>query len=188
MCNNTVSCWQKASTAATCLQVIVVGISLIFISFQVRQQKLQLTQQTLQLVQQVNLSRAANTQALVNLVTPLNLKVTDRGMAELWVKRDAGIDKVTDVKEREVEREQYQTLVASYMIFYENAYSQYCADLLDEEIYEGWDKDLAGFIEEHEIAKHWDDWKNLYRKDFSDHVYQIIASHKSTLPKRPCPK
>ena len=109
MCNQ-ISSWQKASTVATYLQLIVVGISLLFISSQVRQQKLQLAQQTLQLKQQVNLSRAANTQTLVDLITPLNLKVTERGTTELWIKGDDGIDKVADVKERELEREQYWTL------------------------------------------------------------------------------
>lgn len=71
--------------------------------------------------------------------------------------------------------EQYETLLASNMVFYENAFSQYRAGLLDQELYDGWDKDLSGFIEEREIALHWDKWKNLYRKDFSDHVDQIIA-------------
>lgn len=164
---------------AAYLQVIVVGFSLFFIWSQLRQQKLQLAQQT-------KLSRAANTQTLVDLITPLNLRATDRGMTELWVKKDDGIDKVSDVKERDIEREQYWTLLASYMVFYENAYSQCRAGLLDEDIYNGWDKDLAVFIEEHQIAKHWDKWKDLYRKDFSDHVYQIIASPKSALPKQLC--
>jgi hypothetical protein len=185
MSNHTVSWLQKASWVATCLQVVVVGFSLYFIWSQVRQQKEQLGQQTLQLSQQLKLSRAANTQALVNLLTPLNLRVTDRAMAELWVKGECGINKVSDEKEREIEMEQYETLVASNMVFYENAYSQYRAGLLDEQIYEGWDKDLAEFIESRQIARHWDDWKDVYRKDFSDHVYQIIASQK---PAQPCSK
>ncbi len=181
MCNHTVSRWEKASTLATFLQLLVVVVSLWFIGYQLQQQKVQLDQQ-------VKLSRAANTQTLVDLITPLNLKVTDRGMAELWVKKDEGIDKVSDVKERKIQKEQYWTLIASYMVFYENAYSQFRAGLLDEDIYNGWDKDLAGFIEERKLATHWDDWKDLYRKDFSDHVYQIIASQKSTLPTPPPPK
>jgi len=184
--SNQISGWQKASTIATYLQLIVVGISLLLILSQVRQQKLQLAQQTLQLDQQVKLSRAANTQTLVNLITPLNLKVTERGMTELWVKGDDGIDQVANAKERDLQREQYWTLLASYLIFYENAYSQCLAGLLDEEVYYGWDKDLAGFIEGHKIAKHWDEWKDLYRKDFSDHVSQLIASPSSPLPKQPC--
>jgi hypothetical protein len=64
-------------------------------------------------------------------------------------------------------------------------YSQYRAKLLDEEIYQGWDKDLAFFIEKHQIAKHWDEWKDLYRKDFSDHVYQIIKSQQATAKQKP---
>lgn len=187
MSNDTVPFLQRASWVATCLQVIVVAFSLFFIWSQLRQQKLQLAQQTLQLNQQVKLSRAANTQALVDLVTPLNLKVTERGMAELWVKGEDGIEK-DPVKDRAVEMVQYQTMLASYMVFYENVYTQCLAGLLDEEIYNGWDKDLAVFLKEHKITKHWNDWKDLYREDFSAHVDQLLASPRSTLPKQRCPK
>lgn len=180
MRNHKVSCWEKASTVATFLQLLVVGVSLWFIGDQLRQQELQLDQQ-------VKLSRAANTQTLVDLVTPLNLRVTDREMAELWVKGDDGIDKVSEVKEREIEKVQYRTLVFSYMVLYENAYSQYRNGLLDKEIYDGWDKDLEGFIEDHKIEKHWDQWQDAYRKDFSDHVYEIIRRQKSMLPRQTSP-
>jgi uncharacterized protein with von Willebrand factor type A (vWA) domain len=185
MSNQNVPFWQKASWMAACVQVVVVGFNLFFISSQLRQQKLQLAQQTVQLDQQVKLNRAANTQALVNLVTPLNLKVTERGMAELWLKGENGIDQISDVKERAIQMEQYQSLVVSYMVLYENAYSQYRNGLLDKEIYEGWDKDLEGFIEDHEIAKHWDQWQDAYRKDFSDHVFEIIRRQKSLPARQP---
>jgi len=175
MSNNTVSPWQKASTVATFLQLVVVGVSLCFIGSQLRQQKLQLDQQ-------LKLNRAANTQSLVALVSPLNLRVTDRTITELWVKGDEGIDKVADARDRKIEKEQYETLIASYMTFYENVYSQHRDGLLDEEIYNGWDKDLAGFIEETKMGTRWDKWRDLYRKDFSDHVDQIIASKKLPAP------
>jgi hypothetical protein len=109
-------------------------------------------------------------------------------MAELWLKGEEGINKVFDRRERELKMQQYDHLLASYMVFYENAYSQCVAGLLDEEIYNGWDKDLAGFIEEHKIAKNWDQWKHLYREGFSNRVSQIIASPESTLPKQRCQK
>lgn len=160
-----VSGWEKASTIATFLQTGAVVVSLVFIVYQLHQQ--------------TKLSRAANVQALVNLVTPLNLKVTDREMTELWLKGEEGIDKVVDAKERDVERERYETLVASYMIFYENVYSQYHKGLLDDDIYKGWDKDLESFIEDHQLEKHWDEWKGSYHKDFSGHVDEIIKAQKS---------
>ncbi len=181
MCTHTVSGWQKAATVATYIQVVVVGFSLFFIWSQLKNQ-------TRQLDQQVKLSRASNTQAMVQLLTPLNLRVTDRTMAELWVKKDSGIDQLPDLTERAVLREQYQTLLASYMVFYENAYSQYCAGLLEQEIYEGWDKDLSHFLQEHQISRNWNDWKTLYRKDFRDRVSAMIASGNLGPPKLPCPK
>lgn len=144
MCSHTVSRWEKASTVATFLELLVVGVSLLFIAYQMRQQKLQLDQQ-------VRLSRAAKAQALVDLVTPLNLKVTEREMAELWVKGEDGIAKVSDVKERDIHEQQYRTMVISYMVLYENAYSQYRSGLL-----------ALGSV------------ATAYRKDFSNHVFEII--------------
>ena len=173
--------WQKAQTIATWVQVIIVVVSVYLIRSQLNQQKLYLAQQA-------NLSRAANTQALVNLITPLNLKITDRAMAELWVKGDDGIDKVSDVTEREIQREQYHTLVASNLVFYENVYTQFCEGLLVKDIYQGWDKDLAAFIERHKIARRWNELKELYRKDFSDHIDQIIAAQQSTSAKNSTPR
>lgn len=171
MSDNKANGWQKASTIAQYLQVTIVVISACLIYSQLRQQRLLFDQQ-------VKLNRAANTQAFVSLITPLNLKVTDPQMAELWVKGLDGIEQVSDPKQRAIEKEQYGSLIASNMIFYENVFSQYRAGLLDEDIYNGWDKDLADFIQRHKIAKVWDQRKDLYRKDFSDHVDQIIASQK----------
>lgn len=185
MTREKVSGWQIASTIATCVQVVIVTISLSFIWSQVRQQKQQLEQQTRQVDQQTKLSRAANTQSLVNLLTPLNLRVTDRAMIELWVKGDCGISKVSDPNEQAIQREQYETLLASNMVFYENAFSQYRAGLLDQEVYDGWDKDLTNFIDERRIATHWTGWRDLYRKDFTERVNAIIAS---LGPPPPCPK
>src|SRR5438128_3695797 len=165
MSNYMMSGWQKAATIATFIQLFVVGISLWFIGSQLKQQRM--------------LSRAANSQAIVGLATPLNLKVLDRSLSELWVKGDEGIEKVTDPQEQRVEKEQYETIIANYMTFYENVYSQHAEGLLDDKIYEGWDKDLANFIDETKMEKRWNKWKNSYRKDFSDHVDQIIAAKKS---------
>ena len=109
-------------------------------------------------------------------------------MAELWVKGDDGIDKVSDVTEREIQREQYHTLVASNLVFYENVYTQFREGLLDKDIYQGWDKDLAAFIERHKIARRWNELKELYRKDFSDHIDQIIAAQQSTSAKNSTPR
>jgi hypothetical protein len=164
MSDEEVSSWQKASTIANYLEVAAVVISLGIIIFQLHQQ--------------TKLSRAANAQSLVNLITPLNLKVTEREMAELWVKGEAGIDQLSDKQEQLVQRERYEQLLASYMTFYENVYSQNEAGLLDPQVYSAWDKDLASFIEAQKLKQHWNEWKGSYRKDFSDHVDQIIRAQK----------
>jgi hypothetical protein len=174
MSNSKVSGWEKAATIAACIEAFVVAATLFFISFQVYQQK--------------KLAKAANTQALVELITPLNLRTTDGEMTKLWVMGEDGINQVPDLKEREIMYERYSTLVSSFMVFYENAYSQCRDGLLDPEISEGWDKDLADFVEEHNIAKHWDEWKGLYRPGFQHRVSQIIAWQTSASPKGPYPK
>jgi hypothetical protein len=168
----TISSWEKWSTVATLGQFIIVAVSLGFIWWQ-------LQQQTAQLDQQLKLSRAANTQALVDLITPINLRLTDYEMAELWVMGDDGIKKIANAKSRKVKQEQYEDLLASHLIFYENTYSQFCHRLLEPEIYEGWDKDLASFLRERKLEAHWNQWRNLYHDDFRNHVDEIIEFQKS---------
>lgn len=165
--------WEKWSTVATVGQLLVVAISLGFIWWQ-------LQEQTAQLDQQLKLSRAANTQALVDLITPINLKLTEPEMAELWVLGDEGIKKITNPKSRSVKQEQYANLVATHLVFYENVYTQFCHQLLDPEIYDGWDKDLASFIKDRRLEPHWNKSKDLYRSDFREHVDEILQFQKSS--------
>jgi len=160
-----VSGWQKFSTVITCLQLVVVITSVLLIRSQLHQQ--------------VDLNRYGNTQSLVGLVTPLDLRTTDPQIAGLWVMGDEGIDKITDITERRTKRQQYQQLVANYLVFYENVYSQYKNGVLDQEIYDGWRADLASFICQHKIARHWNERRQFYRPDFRSDIDSLIA--------RPCP-
>ena len=162
---NKVSRWQKASTVVTCLQLVVVITSVLLIRSQLRQQ--------------VDLNRFGNTQSLVGLVTPLDLRSTDPEIARLWVTGDEAIDRIADDTERRAKRHQYRQLVANYLVFYENVYSQYKNGVLDQEIYDGWMADLASFICEHKIARYWNGEREFYRTDFRNNVDKLIA--------KPCP-
>ncbi|HEX3145488.1 MAG TPA: hypothetical protein VHQ64_16055 [Pyrinomonadaceae bacterium] len=163
--HNKVSKWEKVSTFVTCLQLVVVIISVLLIRSQLRQQ--------------VDLNKFSNTQSLVGLVTPLDLRTTDPDIARLWVTGDEAIDKIADDTERRMKRHQYRQLVANYLVFYENVYSQHKNGVLDQEIYDGWMADLASFICEHKIARHWQDEREFYRTEFRNEVDKLIA--------KPCP-
>lgn len=173
MSNNTVPFLQKAAWAAACVQVVIVGFSGFLILSQLRQQKLNLDQQ-------LKLSRAANTQTLAGLLAPLNLKLTDREMAELSVKGFNGINQITDPQEQAIQRERLEVLLASGMVFYENVYSQHLAGLLDQKIYEAWHRTLVGFLDAPGMEEFWNKRKKFYHKDFGDHVDQIFVCLKST--------
>jgi hypothetical protein len=176
MCTKSISRWEKLTTTASFLQLLVVAISLIFIGYQLRQQKLELDRE-------VNLSKAANMQSLVALITPLNLRLSEREMAALWSSGPAEIDKLPNQKDRETKKKQYDSMIGSFLDFYENAYLQYRKGLLDADVFKGWDRDLEGFIAERQLAKNWDEYRDYYHKDFSDHVYGIIAAQKDVPPK-----
>jgi hypothetical protein len=171
--------WVAAcvQVAITCLQVVTVIVSVYFVWSQLNQQRANLDQQ-------VKLSRAANTQTLAGLITPVNLKITDREMAELWVNGFEGIKQISDKHEQEIQKERYEALLVSTLIFYENVYSQNSAELVDSKIYDAWDKALIAFLDAPGMPEFWKERKKFYRKDFSDHVDEIFACLNST-PRQP---
>lgn len=147
------------------LQLVVVSLSAVLIWSQLRQQ--------------TSLTRAANSQALANLVSPMNMElVRNAEIAELWQRHSKGSDK--PIEKPEVEEEQYTALLATYLIFYENMYIQHERKLLDDDVFEGWEKDLEDLIESQPLEKYWDtDQKNLYEPTFSDHVARLLESKKA---------
>jgi len=184
MSNNTVPGLQKAAWVAACLQVVITCLQVGIVGFSGYLIYSQLQQQKVNLDQQLKLSRAANTQTLASLLTPLNLKITDREMADLWVKGFEGINQIPNEQERAIQNERYKSLLVSTMIFYENVYSQHLADLLEPTIYEAWDKALVAFLDQPGMDEFWNERKKYYRKEFSDHVDEILMCLKST-PRQP---
>lgn len=156
---------DRAYRLATVLQLLVVVCSAILIYNQLKQQAM--------------LTRAANTQALVNLMSPLNLELARNGeLAGLMLRGSKGFGK--EVTQEEVDEDRYTTMLASYLIFYENMYSQHEKKLLDDEIYAGWDKDLEAFVDKWSLEKYWDDWKQLYQPSFSEHVTGLVNAKKQS--------
>lgn len=167
-----ISRWEKTNTIATLAQTILVGGSLIFIN--------------LQMNQQVNLSRSANAQAFVGLGQPLNLALTENDLAKIWVKQRKQALNEGEPAEAEIETEQFKSMLASYLVFYENIYIQYELDLVKKEFFDLWDEDLENFVKETPVEKHWKKSRCAYQQKFRDRVDGIL-SRKPQLTPSPLP-
>ena len=110
--------WEKAAYISTVFQLLVVIVSVILIRRQLQMQ--------------TDLARVANTQALVALVSPFNLEMAqNKDMARLWI---------IGPEEWEVlspeDKQQYESMLRWWFIFYENIFFQAESGLLDRAIFE----------------------------------------------------
>lgn len=159
--------WQKALAIATIVQTVVVVISLYFIWRQVQQQTRLITQQT-------NLARIANVQSLVGLSSPYNLElIKDRDMARFWVE---GAEKFETYDE--VDKFRHQQLLIWWLILHENVFYQKQKNLLDEDIFATWSRDLKFFIAKHRLEYHWPKLEAAFQSEFSKYVDQVIKEVK----------
>lgn len=155
--------WQKALAIATIVQTVVVVISLYFIWRQVQQQTRLITQQT-------NLARIANVQSLVGLSSPYNLElIKDRDVARFWVE---GAEKFETYDE--VDKFRHQQLLIWWLILHENVFYQKQKNLLDEDIFATWSRDLKFFIAKHRLEYHWPKLEAAFQSEFSKYVDQVI--------------
>lgn len=155
--------WQKAQVIATIVQTFVVVISLYFIWRQVQQQTRLVTQQT-------HLARIANVQSLVGLSSPYNLElIKDRDMARFWVE---GAEKFETYDE--VDKFRHQQLLVWWLILHENVFYQKQKNLLDEDIFATWSRDLKLFIAKHRLEYHWPKLEAAFQSEFSKYVDQLI--------------
>jgi hypothetical protein len=140
--------WEKWAHISTVLQLVLLAISLALV--------------WIQLKQQTDLARAANTQSLVGLASPFNLEVSQsKDMANLWLNGPAQLDKFS-----EVEKEQYESLLRWWFIFYENVFFQGKRKLLDEPIYNSWMSDLKTFLEDQRVEMVWARGNEHYHREF----------------------
>lgn len=155
--------WQIASAFSTIVQAIVVIISVFFIWRQVQQQ-------TKQVAQQTELTRIANTQALVGLSSPFNLElIKDAQMARFWIKGAEEFDTYSDV-----DKYRYKSLLIWWLILHENIFYQRQKDLLDDGIYSSWDYDLKLFVRQQHLELRWAELKRAFQKEFSNHIDRLI--------------
>jgi hypothetical protein len=155
--------WQTASAIATIVQGVVVIVSLIFIWRQIQLQTKQIRLQT-------ELTKAANTQALVGLSSPFHIDlIKDSQMAKLWVEGAEEFE-----SDSKVDKFRYQTLLFWWLILHENVYYQKQKGLLDEVIYAAWEHDLRNFIKRQKLQLHWEEMKNFFQQEFIEHVGQVM--------------
>ncbi len=145
---------------ALMVQAIVVIVSIGFIWYQLRET--------------TRLTRAANTQKLVELSSPFNLQlIENRELAQFWVQGGKNWSTMD-----EVDKYRYRSLVVWWLILHENIYYQWQKKLIDEETYTSWANDLKVFVVEQNLEQNWDEWKTPFQPSFQEHVHQLIEGHR----------
>ncbi|HEX9941820.1 MAG TPA: hypothetical protein VGG03_07375 [Thermoanaerobaculia bacterium] len=130
-----------------------------------------------QLNQQTRLARAVNSQSFVSISSEfvLNISGSDE-LTELWYFKGETYETLTPVKQA-----RYRYLVQWWLTFYENLqYQRYC-DLLDDDVYKAWMKDMDGFIARRHVDKVWDAVKDNYSDRFVEHFQSRIDAGRRSL-------
>ncbi len=115
--------------------------------------------------------RTANTQKLVELSTPFNLRLAqDRELAGLWLQGAQNFDALD-----EIDRERYFNLVNWWLVLHENIYHQWSKKLIDKDTYASWTRDLEYYVQRQNIGKNWTRISSYYEESFAEHVAAIIV-------------
>jgi len=153
----TLSDW---ASIASIVQGVFVIISIAFIWFQLREN--------------TRLTRASNTQTLVDLSSPFNLQlIQDREMARLWVQGASNYDTLD-----EIDKYRYYSLIAWWLILHENIFYQWKKQLIDQETYGPWDHELKKFISRHPLNQFWTELRGNFQPAFEKYLEQIIFNKK----------
>ncbi len=124
-----------------------------------------------QLRENTNLVRAANTQKLVELSVPFNLRLAqDRELAELWHQAIQHFDELD-----EVDRFRYINLLTWWLSLHENIYHQWRTRLIDEETFTSWTRDLEYGVNRQHLGSHWPELNSFFETSFAQHVTAILA-------------
>lgn len=142
---------------ATIVQGILVIVSLLFVWYQLRES--------------TRLTRAANTEKLVELVSPLHLQlVQDQETARLWVQ---GADEFEAMDQ--VGKERYYGLLMFWLAFHQNIYHQHKKKLLDDDTFTAWKNDLKLFIQYQHLERRWPKMKDYHEPSFVEYIDDLIA-------------
>lgn len=115
--------------------------------------------------------RASNTQKLVELSIPFYLQLAqDRALSELWQQGAQGIDGLD-----EIDRSRYFSLLTWWLMLHENIYHQWRKQLIDEDTYSSWTRDLEFYAQRQQLGNRWTQLNSYFEESFAEHVTAIIA-------------
>lgn len=115
--------------------------------------------------------RASNTQKLVELSIPFYLQLAqDRALTELWQHGTQGIDELD-----EIDRTRYFSLLTWWLMMHENIYHQWRKQLIDEDTYSSWTRDLEYYVQRQQLGNQWTQLNGYFEASFAEHVTSIIV-------------
>ena len=124
-----------------------------------------------QLQENTKLVRAANTQKLVELSVPFNLRLAqDRTLMELWWKATECFDQLD-----EIDKARYFNLLTWWLTLHENIYHQWRNKLIDQETFRSWTRDLEYYAQAQHLGTHWPRLNDYFESSFAQHVSAIIV-------------
>jgi len=152
---------QDLANISIIMQGVFIPFSLLFV--------------LLQLYKQTQLTRAANAQALVQISSPFHLlMIQDPKTVELWLHGAKTFDTMG-----EVEKAQYMGLVTWWLLLHENIFHQGQMKLIEQKMYESWQRDLEYLVRHHRLENRWKSLRSYYHDDFACHVDDMIAKRVS---------
>jgi hypothetical protein len=146
------------------VQAVVVVISLIFVVYELRQNR--------------ELAKAANTQALTEHAASFNsMLIQDGKLAELWYSFGRELDGATAS-----DRLRYREMLVQWLIFHENIYRQHKNGLLDEETYNSWLWDLKHTVKNHNLGAVTPSLQEVFPGSFGQHLLELKSEATKATP------
>ncbi|RUS93960.1 hypothetical protein DSM106972_094970 [Dulcicalothrix desertica PCC 7102] len=138
--------------ATNVIQAIAVVISLLYLARQVQES--------------TKAAKGATYQAIISSFAELEALITqDEQVARIYT---LGKKEPNSLSENEVTR--FNEIMSTFFNLYENLYYQYKNNLLEEELWAGWCRNMRTDLEETGAAKWWENKGYLYSKSFREYV------------------
>jgi hypothetical protein len=149
---------QDLSNIAQIAGPILVIISFGFIWFQLREG--------------VRLARAEHARSLAEHAASFNSLLIGNGeLAQLWYSYGKSLEPNTSAYL------QYREMLVQWLIFHENMYYQKKRKLLDNDIYEGWQRDLEVTVTKHNITVIGTSVEDVFPGEFGRHLKELHEKH-----------
>jgi hypothetical protein len=152
---------------AVFVQALFFILSIYFIWRQLRETRRQVQENT-------DLTRAANTQKLVELSSPFNLMlIQNRDVVGLWLQGDSQFDTMDPT-----DKERYYNLLMWWLILHQNIYHQWKKGLMDKDTYDNWTRDLKYFLTTKNTTRFMNMWRDIFETSFVKHIDELIVESK----------